>query len=142
MHYTGFFRRLIAMIIDVFIIIFLSLLLVFFLGMFIGGMLQASELIKGIGSYVMLINVLIFWLYYALQESGSKQATIGKRLMGIYVASESDLPLSFAQASIRHFSKYLSSILFIGFFMAAFTKKKQALHDIIAHALVLKKKTK
>ena len=142
MHYAGFFRRLIAMIIDLFIITFLSLVLVFFLGMFIGGMLQASELIKGIGEYAILINLLIFWLYFALQESGSKQATIGKRIMGIYVASESDTPLSFAQASIRHFSKYLSSIFLIGFFMAAFTQKKQALHDIIAHALVLKKETK
>jgi len=142
MHYAGFVRRLVAMIIDVFMIISLSLLLVFLLGIFIGGMLQASELIKGIGNYVIMINVLIFWLYFALQESSSRQATIGKRLMGIYVASESDLPLNFAQASIRHFSKYLSSIFLIGFFMAAFTQKKQALHDIIANALVLKKETK
>lgn len=142
MHYAGFFRRLVAMIIDVFMITFLSLLLVFFLGMFIGGMLQASAFIEGIGDYVVVINVLIFWLYFALQESSSRQATIGKRLMGIYVASESDTPLSFAQASIRHFSKYLSSIFLIGFFMAAFTQKKQALHDIIANALVLKKDAK
>ncbi len=105
-------------------------------------MLQASTLIIGIGNYAMLINALVFWLYFALQESSDKQATVGKRMMGIYVATEDERPLSFAQASIRYFSKYLSSIFFIGFIMAAFTQKKQALHDIIANTLVLKKETK
>ena len=98
----------------------------------------ASDLIEGIGSNAM-INALILWLYFALQESGPKQATIGKRVLGIYVTTEDEQPLSFAQASIRHFAKYLSSIFLIGFIMAAFTQKKQGLHDILAHALVLKR---
>jgi uncharacterized RDD family membrane protein YckC len=45
------------------------------------------------------------------------------------------------KATIRYFSKYISAIiLFIGYIMAAFTEKKQALHDIIAGTLVLNNK--
>ena len=139
MQYAGFWRRLLAMIIDGFMLLVLSILFMFLLGFFVGGIMRASDLIEGIGSYATLINMLILWLYFALQESGSKQATLGKRVLGIYVTTEDEQPLSFAQASIRHFSKYLSSIFLIGFIMAAFTQKKQGLHDIIANALVLKR---
>ncbi|NJL90703.1 MAG: RDD family protein [Coleofasciculaceae cyanobacterium SM2_1_6] len=49
-------------------------------------------------------------------------------------------PISFVKASIRHFSKILSAlILMIGYIMAFFTEKKQALHDMIAGTLVLQK---
>jgi len=139
MQYAGFWRRFFAMVIDGLMILVLSVFLVFFIGFFVGGVLQASDFIEGIGAYATLIDMLILWLYFALQESGSKQATLGKRVLGIYVTTEDEQPLSFAQASIRHFSKYLSSIFLIGFIMAAFTQKKQALHDIIANALVLKR---
>jgi uncharacterized RDD family membrane protein YckC len=47
-------------------------------------------------------------------------------------------PVSFGRASGRFFAKILSSILLIGYIMAAFTKKKQALHDIIAGCLVIR----
>jgi uncharacterized RDD family membrane protein YckC len=46
--------------------------------------------------------------------------------------------ISFARATARHFAKYISTlILFIGFIMAAFTAKKQALHDLIAETVVV-----
>ena len=139
MQYAGFWRRFFAMVIDGLMILVLSVLLVFLLGFFVGGIFHAGDLIEGIGTYAALIDMLILWLYFALQESGSKQATLGKRVLGIYVTTEDEQPLSFAQASIRHFAKYLSSIFLIGFIMAAFTQKKQGLHDMMASALVLKR---
>ena len=138
MQYAGFWRRFIAAIIDIFIIMLLSFFSVFFLGFFVGGVLNASEIISGIGNGIALFNVVLLWLYFALQESSVKQATLGKRLMNIYVSTATQTPLTFSQASIRHFSKYISSFFFIGFIMAAFTQKKQALHDLMADALVLK----
>ena len=46
----------------------------------------------------------------------------------------------FARATGRHFAKYLSSmILFIGYIMAGFTERKQALHDIIASTVVVRR---
>jgi uncharacterized RDD family membrane protein YckC len=48
--------------------------------------------------------------------------------------------IGFGRATGRYFAKILSSLtLFIGYMMAGFTEKKQALHDIIAGTLVLRK---
>jgi uncharacterized RDD family membrane protein YckC len=45
--------------------------------------------------------------------------------------------ISFAQATARHFCKYLSAmILFFGYIMVGFTARKQGLHDMIAGTLV------
>jgi len=48
--------------------------------------------------------------------------------------------LSFSRASLRYFSKYLSyAVMMIGYIIAAFTEKRQALHDFIANTVVIKK---
>jgi uncharacterized RDD family membrane protein YckC len=47
--------------------------------------------------------------------------------------------ISFARATGRHFAKILSGmVMMIGFIMAAFTERKQALHDILASTIVVK----
>jgi len=79
-------------------------------------------------------------LYYALMESSEKQATVGKLAMGIKVTDMQGNRLSFGQATGRHFAKIISGLtLLIGYIMAGFTEKKQALHDIIVNCLVVKK---
>jgi uncharacterized RDD family membrane protein YckC len=46
--------------------------------------------------------------------------------------------ISFARATLRHFGKFISTlIIFIGFIMIGLTKKRQGLHDRIAGCLVL-----
>jgi len=70
--------------------------------------------------------------------SSGWQATVGKRALGMVVTGLDGRRISFARATGRHFAKYISAlILFIGFIMAAFTAKKQALHDMIAETLVI-----
>jgi uncharacterized RDD family membrane protein YckC len=79
------------------------------------------------------------WIYYALLESSVWQATIGKKLLGLKVTDLAGNRISFARASGRFFGKILSGmILGIGFLMAGFTQRKQALHDILAGCLVLR----
>ena len=89
----------------------------------------------------MMFNVVSFfftWLYFALQESGAHQATIGKRMMGLRVFDMNGQRISFGRASGRYFAKILSAlILLIGFVMIAFTARKQGLHDMIAGTVVL-----
>lgn len=86
------------------------------------------------------VNLLITWMYYALLQSGSRQATVGKMALGIIVIDVNGNRITFARASLRYFSKIISSfIMMIGYIMAAFTAKKQALHDIIANTYVVKK---
>ena len=87
--------------------------------------------------------VLEMWLYNALMESSSKQATLGKMALGLVVVNPKGKRLSFARATGRFFSKFLiSSILTIGvgYILAAFTEKKQALHDMIAGTLVVNRR--
>ena len=79
------------------------------------------------------------WLYEAFMTSSEWQATVGKRVMSIVVTDLNGNRMSFARATGRHFAKYISVFLLgIGFVIAAFTAKKQALHDMIAETLVMK----
>jgi uncharacterized RDD family membrane protein YckC len=80
------------------------------------------------------------WLYHALMESSSWQATLGKRVLNLQVTDLAGRPVSFGRASGRHFSKIISGMipLGIGFILAGFTEKKQAIHDMIASCLVLR----
>ncbi|MBK7410637.1 MAG: RDD family protein [Saprospirales bacterium] len=92
-----------------------------------------------IGALPSLATTLLIWLYFAVQESSWKQATIGKSVMGLKVTDQHGERLTFARATGRHLGKILSSaFLAIGYIMAGFTEKKQALHDMIAGTLVVK----
>ena len=87
-----------------------------------------------------LFGVIIGWLYFATQEASARQATLGKLAVGIVVTDLNGQRVSFARATGRHFGKYISMItLLIGYIMAGFTERKQALHDMMAGALVVKK---
>jgi uncharacterized RDD family membrane protein YckC len=79
------------------------------------------------------------WIYYAALESSAWQATLGKKVLGLRVTDLAGNRISFARASGRFFGMILSGmILGIGFLMAGFTARKQALHDILAGCLVLR----
>jgi uncharacterized RDD family membrane protein YckC len=84
--------------------------------------------------------IVFTWLYFALMESSAKQATLGKAMIGVIVTDADGSRISFGRASGRYFAKFVSVItLMIGFIMAAFTKRKQALHDMMAGCLVIRR---
>jgi uncharacterized RDD family membrane protein YckC len=83
---------------------------------------------------------LVDWLYFAKLESSARQATIGKRALGIAVTDLAGRRISFGRATGRYFAKFLSSVAAIGFLMAGFTARKQALHDMIAGCLVVRRR--
>jgi len=85
-----------------------------------------------------IVIVLIQWLYHALMESSSKQGTVGKIVLNLKVVDLVGNRISFGRATGRFFGKILSGLIFnIGYIMAAFTEKKQALHDMLAGCLVI-----
>jgi uncharacterized RDD family membrane protein YckC len=87
-----------------------------------------------------LVNFVLNWLYYTVLTSSEWQATIGKKSMNLVVTDMEGERISFGKANVRYFSSILSAlILLIGYFMQPFTEKKQALHDMIANTLVLKR---
>ncbi len=86
-----------------------------------------------------IVCVAATWLYYAIMESSSKQATFGKLICGLKVTDLNGERISFMRATGRHFGKIISSmILLIGYLMVLFTERKQGLHDMMAGCLVLK----
>jgi uncharacterized RDD family membrane protein YckC len=151
-RYAGFWRRFVAHLIDqivvgiaAFVVLIPGLAL---LGIGIGaGIMEESESAVGlifaaIAAYLMAIVLIIVgqWLYYALMESSGKQATLGKLALGIVVTDLNGSRVSFGRATGRYFGKIVSGmIMCIGYIMAGFTERKQALHDIMAGCLVVMK---
>jgi uncharacterized RDD family membrane protein YckC len=87
-----------------------------------------------------LAVTVISWLYFALMESSGSQGTLGKRLLGIRVTDLQGGRIGFGKATGRYFGKILSGMVFmVGFLMAGFTEKKQALHDMLAGTLVVRR---
>jgi uncharacterized RDD family membrane protein YckC len=87
-----------------------------------------------------VIGIILNWLYYTLFEASSKQATLGKMALGIKVTDLDGEPITFARANGRYWAKIISTLtLLVGYIMAAFTERKQALHDILAGCLVVQK---
>lgn len=78
------------------------------------------------------------WLYGAAFESSAWQATPGKRLVRIRVTDLGGRRVSFARALFRNVGKQISSFLLLGYLLAGFTARKQALHDMLASCLVVR----
>lgn len=149
MIYAGFFRRAAALIIDILIIMLPMMFIfgpIFAVEVFSLGddPTKMSEMQTRLIGVTLLgwqtLSLVALWLYFAFLESGPKQATWGKRLLGIKVVGTNGKRISFARASGRFVAKILSYLIFyIGFIMAGFTSRKRALHDIIAETYVVKK---
>ena len=86
------------------------------------------------------VTVVLQILYFAYFESSERQATPGKMAMKLRVTDMHGERLSFANALGRSAFKNLVSgtICLIGYIVALFTEKKQALHDLVANTLVIK----
>lgn len=152
-QYAGFWWRFLAYILDDLIIgavswIFaLPILAVFGISMYSlkeAGMDSddAEMLILPIvfaASSIGIIALVLQWLYFALMESSKHQGTLGKMVLKIKVTDLEGNRISFARGTGRYFGKILSGmIMSIGYIMAGFTEKKQALHDMLASCLVIK----
>jgi uncharacterized RDD family membrane protein YckC len=153
--YADFWPRAVAYLIDGVILGIpfglVVLVLIFFLGGF-GVMLRSRTVDPRAAAafaaplflsflFGMIFFVGLQWLYFAGMESSERQATFGKSVMSLRVANVEGQRLSFGHATGRFFAKIISGMipLGIGYIMAAFTEKKQALHDMIAGTLVLRK---
>jgi uncharacterized RDD family membrane protein YckC len=155
LRYAGFWARFAAASIDGLIIGIPSIIvvsgMVFLFGGF-GAMVRHAPVDPGdarayaatlipIFFGIMFACLLLQWLYFAGMEGSSRQATFGKSLMSLRVTNDQGQPISFGHASGRFFAKLVSGMIpfAIGYLMAAFTARKQALHDLMAGTLVLLK---
>lgn len=151
--YAGFWWRFLALLIDGIILSIIEGIFIFpligFYGLSLSQMMDYDEMnedqlplfIAMTGSFfaISLIYVGITWLYYAFFESSKYQATPGKLMLNIKVTDLEGNKIGFGRATGRYFGKIVSAMIFyIGFIMAGFTSKKQALHDMMAGCLVVK----
>lgn len=126
MYYGDLGKRVLASIIDSFIVGIIA----FVLGVGLG--------VLGLGLIAIIISPIISWLYFILMEGGSSHATVGKKAMGLYVAYGDGTGITYSTAVLRLIGKVLSGAIFcIGYLMGFFNDQKQCLHDMIAKTYVL-----
>ena len=136
-RYAGFWIRFVAVLLDS-IIFGIPLYIILHLlfpqtTIELGG--QTLPMEAGASQFIKIIAGVAYTAYF---QSGKWQATIGKRIVGIYVIRSTGERISFMRAVGRYFAQILSMIILcIGYIMAGFTKEKTALHDLIADTRVV-----
>jgi uncharacterized RDD family membrane protein YckC len=147
--YAGFWKRVAAYMIDAFVLgVVTQIIQMVLMGIFMGAsytslisnpeglMSSASGIALILAIY--LIPLAINLAYYAGMHSSSKQATLGKMAVGIKVVMDDGRQISLGRGIGRFFAALLSGLtLCIGYLMAAFTDRKQGLHDMICSTLVV-----
>jgi len=138
--YAGFWRRFAANFIDG---IILNIVMVV-VGYAVGVPLRSSygtdmaDVSSSRLAVYSVVNLVVGWLYFTLSEASVTQGTLGKRALRIVVTDLDGRRISFGRANARFWSKIISGAIFlIGYIMAGFTARKQALHDMIAGTLVV-----
>lgn len=137
--YAGFWKRFAAFIIDRIILFVTNAIVGVIFGLIYALSVSDPDQVTAqlIGT---LIGLCINLLYFSLFESSSLQATPGKLALGIIVTDLDGNRIGYARAVGRYFASLLSYVtLLVGFMMAGFTERKQALHDMIAGCLVVNK---
>lgn len=154
-NYAGFWMRFVAIIIDGILVGIIRAFLVVPILATVGITFASGfenfdsgnmdELIPFIATIVAaaaalaVLSTIIWVLYGTLMEASKYQATLGKIALGLIVTDINGGKLDFSKSLVRNLAKILSNFIFlIGYIMAAFTEKKQGLHDIIAGTVVVK----
>jgi uncharacterized RDD family membrane protein YckC len=144
-EYGGFWRRTWAGTIDMALEAAVAFVVTWFVidpvlnrvGRTLGYERWMSQMAAGF-AYILVLSIGA-WLYAAFSESSPRRATIGKRILGLQVVTADGGKVSFGQATVRHFMKFLSLFTAgVGFMMAGWTKRHQALHDIPCDCIVIR----
>ncbi len=121
LEFAGFFRRSLAAAVDLVIVSLASAVV---------GVVLRGESWQAF--------FFIWFFYSAALESSREQATIGKRVMRMFVCGADGRRLTFARAAIRTLAKLASlAICGMGFVMPLMTPRRQALHDMMTDAVVV-----
>ena len=143
--YAGFWLRFVAFLIDCLLLRVVDYMVapLFVILLYCNPLFNEMDpTIASIGFMLITaaFDAIICWPYFALMESSAKQATLGKMVLNLKVTDMNGGKISFSRASARYFGKIVSVMtLTIGYIMAGVTEKKQALHDMMADCLVVKK---
>ena len=148
--YAGFWVRFFAGLLDIFFLLLLGALIAYFLRDGTYETISAGEnwysysfSASGNLRLVDLVGYALSVAYITYFLASNKQATIGKRIMGIYVGNLDGSKLSKSCAAARAFASMITSVtLGLGFVIVIFTKEKIALHDFLCNTRVFHGKIK
>ena len=137
MQFAGFWKRFVAAVID-FTIILIAYLLVTSLTY---GDIDPNDMSSSTLFFVHNILLpLIALTYYTLLESSRLKGSFGKLILGIQVVDAKGKKLTVWRSFLRTLSKVGTSLTFgLGFLIAAWTKKKQGLHDFLSGSVLVSK---
>lgn len=147
--FAGFWRRLVAYIIDntIICIIYFILTMIATIAFIIGAASgEENKLITDLADPTKIsVAMIIIWLFflaislgYFTYFHGATGRTPGKMLLGLQVVNDDGTPLTFGIAFLRSVGYLVSGAIFnIGFIWAAFDKRKQSWHDKIAGTVVI-----
>ena len=140
LRYAGLLLRLIAGLADIGVIWLFAWLASSLLGLpFLAG---TAEQLADTARVHMLIAIVLFvsWLYMAGLETSGLQATLGMAGMGIYLADMAGTRAGIGRTTIRFWMRFLSlAPLGSGFLPILLTRRRQAVHDMFAGCVVLKR---
>jgi uncharacterized RDD family membrane protein YckC len=130
MQYGGFWIRFLALLADSAIVFALAACLV------VGAAMALGPDLIPLG---VLVAVLVGIFYWPVMHASARQASIGKAILGLKVARLHGGRISMVRSVGRELSKILSGmLLLLGYVMAAFTPRKQTLHDLVASTYVVR----
>lgn len=134
-YFASFDQRLLASVIDYFMITLVYILLLLIAFLFIA---TKEEKIM-IGVLFLPAIPILKYLYGSIAESSAHQGTAGKRLLNIKVTDLKGNRLSLGTSLLRNTAKILSVLpVFFGYLYIFLNKKQQSWHDITANTLVIK----
>jgi len=145
--HAGFWRRFAAYLIDGLIlsaaafVLYMLFLFIVIVPAAASGRRHVDDAAIGLSMLLLWLAIILAqWLYFALCESSAWQATPGKMALNMSVTDMYGRRIGFGQATGRFFGKILSGLVFdIGFMLAGWTARKQALHDLMAGCCVVRK---
>ena len=127
--YAGFWRRVAAYLVDSTLLGVAAALILL--------PLSINEYLAAIGTVIVLV---LFFGYFVVMQASALQATVGKLLLGIKVTDRSGNRIGIGRSLGRLLGMFVSSfILGIGYLLAGVTERRQALHDMIAGTLVVRR---
>jgi len=134
-YFGSFDQRLLASVIDWFIVSSGFVVIAFILAVF-----TDNRMLRAIVSISLLVIIpLAYFIYHVVMESSAKQGTYGKQILKIRVCDMNGERIGVGQAISRNLAKLLCLMtLLIGYLFAFFNKQQQCLHDMIAGTLVVK----
>lgn len=140
MEYASLWNRFVALFVDALIVWVICFGFWFFIGFSMGiNGIDVAQYEKEINIASYFVWCVVYILYFSIMESSDTQASLGKMAIGIKVVDQDGDRLGFLQSLGRATGRFFCNmILGFGLLVAAFTEKKQGLHDLMAGTLVVK----